>query len=782
MFIIRKIAIVGCFWLQLSSLASAQIKEEPAEALITQLDDKDVEKRRDAAYELVRRGDPSQTVIEALGKSASDSDTQVQVQALTGLARAGKKSEAIIPELIKCLSNRDDQVRYRAAAALGAIGPTSIEPITANWDKASNSAKIAAAQALAIIGPDANSTIHLLSDALDGKEDLPRYAAEALVAISPQDETTMLRIAEHADAKARKVGISALAAFSSPSDAAIKKLQSAASDSEAKIRETAIVAVAKSSLPIAEKSSLIEAALVDAETSVRAAAIVAMRKAKLPGADFAQRISARLKNADGETANAVVKAIGAQGSDAVATLPALLEVLGKEGIDQQLVSQTLASLGASVVPDLLAAIEKQPASEPALSLALGLIGEPAVKALVRGLSSDVELVRMAAARAIGGVRPLNKALLQNLVSAASDKSAQVRAIAIESLVAAENEADFAKETILKATEDAEPKVRAAAIKSLATFKFNEDQMQAGLERGLRDEASEVRAGTLRTLSDLPKLLKSRLQQLVVLVDDADASVRTMALQTIGKLDKNQTDESVVTACAKALGDQDHAVRIAATETVKALAIADTSVLDGLSNNLIDDQALLRVTLEAVAGFGDKAATMIPAISRLATHEKAELRVAAINALAGINKDSMQLSGQLTEALNDKEWEVRRVAGVALGKLGPDAKNAVPKLFQLLASDEDRDYASSALKEINTAPVEAIPLLMEKLDSEERRTSFYAVSLLGKIGPPAADALPKLEEMLAKPGGSSGRTDFRKKFLVEAIAAIKGEPKPDGEKK
>ena len=780
--VFRKIAIVGCLWLQLSTPTSAQIKDESADALIKQLDDKDVEKRRDATYELVRRADHSTTVIEALGKASSDSDTQVQVQALTGLARAGKKSESIIPELIKCLSNRDDQVRYRAAAALGSIGTASIEPITASWEKASNSFKIAAAQALAIVGGEASSTIKLLSDALDGKEGLPRYAAEALVAISPQDESTMLRIAEHPDAMARKVGISALAALGSPSEVAIKKLQSAASDSEPKIRETAIVAVAKSSLLVAEKSPLIEAALVDADASVRAAAIVAMRKAKLPAAEFSQRIAASLKNAEGEAANAVVKAIGAQGSEAAGTLPLLLEVLGKEGVDQQLVSHTLASLGASVVPDLLAAIEKQPSSEPVLSQALGLIGEPAVEALLRGMSSDVELVRMAATRAIGGVRPMNKALLEKLVVATADKSAQVREIAVGSLVDAGTEADFAKETILKATEDAEPKVRAAAIKSLATFKFNEDQMQAGLERGLRDESSEVRAGTLRTLSELPKLLKSRLPQLIVLIGDADANVRTMAVRTLGKLDKKQSNESVVAACVKALGDQDHAVRIAATETVKALAISDALVLDALSNNLIDDQALLRVTLEAVTGFGEKAAPMIPAISRLASHEKAELRVAAINALAGIDKDSKQLSGRLTESLNDKEWEVRRVAGVALGKLGTEAKNAVPKLFQLLANEEDRDYASSALKEINTAPVEAIPLFMEKLDSEERRTAFYAVSLLGKIGPPAAEALPKLEELLAKPGGNAGRSDFRKKFLVEAIAAIKGEAIAEGEKK
>ena len=784
MYLLRMVAIFCCFGLQLSHFAAhvvAQVRDASVEELIKQIDSKEVESRRDAVYELVRRGDTSEAVIAALGIATGDDDSQIRVQALTGLARAGKKSEVVIPQLIKCLSNRDDQVRFRAAAALGAVGTASIAPIADQWEKASDDSKIAAAQALAIVGPEASSTIQLLTSGLEGKDNLPRYVAEALVAISPQDEITMLRIAEHANAAARKVGISALAALGSPSEAALKKLQAAASDSEPKIRETAVVAVAKSSLPMAEKSVLIEAALVDSEASVRAAAIVAMRKAKLPGAEFALRIANRLKSTEGEAANTLVKAIGGLGSEAVGTLPLLLQLLGRDGIDRNLVSQSIASFGAPVVPELLAAIERQPENEPELSRALALIGEPAVESLVRGMSSDVELIRVAATRAIGGVRPINRSLLEHLVRAVSDESAEMREIAVVSLVAAENEADFAKETLLKATEDAEAKVRAAALASLATLKYNEDQMQAALERGLNDKVADVRTATLRTLSEMPKLLKSRLQQLVALVGDADSSVRKMAMQTLGKLDKKNSEESVAKACAKALGDDVYLVRIAATETVKTLEISDSSVLEALSNNLIDDLALLRVTLEAVSGFGEKAASMIPAVSQLAAHEKAEIRVAALGALGAIEKNHEQLTGRLTEALDDQEWEVRRAAGVALGKIGPDAKNSVPKLFKLLDKDEDREFASSALKEINSAPIEAIPLLIEKLDSEERRTAFYAVSLLGKIGPAAAEALPKLEAMLEKPNTDGGRSEFRKKSLNETIAAIKGETKPDKDK-
>ena len=770
------VTIATGLFVQLSEYGTAQVADATADDLIQQLGDKAVEKRRDAAYELVRRMDHSDAVIAALGKATADDDTQVRIQSLTGLARASKKSEPVIPELLKCLRNRDDQVRYRAAQALGAIGVAAIEPLTTYWPTASNESKIAVAQGFAIIGPEARVAIPLLTEGLDESSKLPRYAAEAIVAIVPQDETTLLKIAQHPDAAARKVGIIGLSGLTYPSEAALRKLQEAASDSEPKIREIAIVVVAKSRMPDSEKAAVIESAIADTSAPVRAAAIMALRKASLPAADLARRLMTRLPTVDVDGANALVKAISMLGPDAKVSLPSVLEVASKEGIDQQLVSQALASFGAGVVPDLLSAIEKQPAIEPILSRALGMIGEPAVESLTRGMSSEVELVRVAATRALGGVRPLNKGLLQKLAIAIEDKSAKVREVAVKSLVIASKDAEFIKASILKSTHDTEPCVRAVALQSLRIFKFTDAEIKEAFERCLKDPSPEVRSSALTVLSEIPKTLSANLDQLVVLVADTDSRTRAKAAQTLGKLDKKQLPESVVKACVVALSDGDFAVRIAATESVKSLSISDSAVLNALAGNLVDDLALLRVTLETLSGFGEKAASMIPAVSLLATHEKAEVRVAAINALAAIEKDSQQLTGRLINALDDKEWEVRRVVGVALGKLGPEAKNAVPKLFRLLSSDEDRDFASSALKEINTAPVEAIPLLMEKLDSEERRTAFYAVSLLGKIGPPAAEAIPKLEAMLAKPSSDSGRSEFRKKFLVEAIAAIKGESK------
>lgn len=780
----------GCS-VHLSGICIAQVQDTPTDELIKQLDDKGVEKRRDAAYELVRRGEHSDGVIVALGKATADDDTQVRVQSLTGLARAGKKSELVISTLVKCLGNRDDQVRYRAAAAIGEIGPVAIEPMLSYWPSAPLESKIAVAQALAIIGPAAKSAIPLLTTGLKEKGGLAMHSAEALAAIAPQDEAMLLNIANHPDATVRSVGIIRIASAGSLSAAAIQKLYESVSDSDPKIREAVIVAIAKSKLQMAEKAALIETALNDRMESVRAAAIMALLKARLPAEQFSERIVARMLSADVDAANTLLKAIMVLGQGAKKALPAVMQAAGREGIDQQLVARSLANFGEAVVPELLAAIERRPEHGAVYSQALGMIGQPAVEPLKLGLSSHLELVRVAASRALGGMRPMSKSVLQRLAQAVEDPSEKVREVVISSLIAVAKEGSFAKDPgivapVLKATQDAAPNVRAIAIQSLGVLKLSDEQITEIGDRGLLDPSPNVRSNTLSVLAGQPKFIQGRLDQIVALFSDADLSVRKNALALLGKLDKKLVNDAIIKGCITALGDSDYTVRLATTESVKALGILDDKILDALAANLIDDLDLLSSTLVAMSGFGSKANATIPAISRLASHEKSAVRVAALNALSSIEKDPQQLIGRMMEALDDSDWEVRQSAGVALGKLGPDAKSAVPKLFGMLKSDLDKGYADSSLKEINAAPVEAVPLLMEKIDSEDRKEAFYAVSLLGKIGPPAAESLPKLEAKLTKLMEEMGKSkrkeekgggEFRRKFLAEAIAAIKGESIP-----
>jgi len=182
-----------------------------------------------------------------------------------------------------------------------------------------------------------------------------------------------------------------------------------------------------------------------------------------------------------------------------------------------------------------------------------------------------------------------------------------------------------------------------------------------------------------------------------------------------------------------------------------------------------EMSVIGSSLQTLQKIGKPAGDSAGEVTALLTHESAALRSAAITALTSISSDPSVVVPQLVKVLGDDQWEVRRDASVALGKIGPDAKSAVPVLFRMLDSEDDRDAARGALRAIDDADVDAVPVLLEGLESEDRRRRYYAVSLLRKIGPPAKDALPALKKILEE--SDSGRmTDF----LKTAIESIEGD--------
>jgi hypothetical protein len=101
--------------------------------------------------------------------------------------------------------------------------------------------------------------------------------------------------------------------------------------------------------------------------------------------------------------------------------------------------------------------------------------------------------------------------------------------------------------------------------------------------------------------------------------------------------------------------------------------------------------------------------------------------------------------QWVEALKDKDDRTRRGAAIALGQIGPAAKDAVPALIEVLKDKDDRvrNYAASALGKIGPA---AVPALMEALKDKDINVRNAAVRALGQIGPAAKAAVPSLKAM------------------------------------
>ena len=71
--------------------------------------------------------------------------------------------------------------------------------------------------------------------------------------------------------------------------------------------------------------------------------------------------------------------------------------------------------------------------------------------------------------------------------------------------------------------------------------------------------------------------------------------------------------------------------------------------------------------------------------------------------------------QWIERTDDRDDAVREDAAIAIGKLGPDAKVAVPRLSKLLDEDEVRARAFA----MGPAAKAAVPELMDELDDPMR---------------------------------------------------------------
>ena len=89
--------------------------------------------------------------------------------------------------------------------------------------------------------------------------------------------------------------------------------------------------------------------------------------------------------------------------------------------------------------------------------------------------------------------------------------------------------------------------------------------------------------------------------------------------------------------------------------------------------------------------------------------------------------------------------VRRATAPELGKLGPRAEGAIPGLIAMLDQDTERTLALEALKSIK---VREIPDLLKLLGMRESKVRVFACDSLGALGPAAKEAVPKLRDLLS----------------------------------
>ena len=99
------------------------------------------------------------------------------------------------------------------------------------------------------------------------------------------------------------------------------------------------------------------------------------------------------------------------------------------------------------------------------------------------------------------------------------------------------------------------------------------------------------------------------------------------------------------------------------------------------------------------------------------------------------------------ALSDADWVVRRAAaGRASVRWDHQPAQPSPRCSNYSESETDRDWARQALRDIDDAEPDALPILIAALKGEERSARYYAVFFLKKLGPAAKAVLPDLKKL------------------------------------
>ena len=104
---------------------------------------------------------------------------------------------------------------------------------------------------------------------------------------------------------------------------------------------------------------------------------------------------------------------------------------------------------------------------------------------------------------------------------------------------------------------------------------------------------------------------------------------------------------------------------------------------------------------------------------------------------------------LVQRLGDADPRVREQAAAQLGRLGPQAHDAVPPLMVALGHEDPylRGAAAVALGQIGDA---AVPALTLALGSDRTELRWSATIALSRLGAPASRALPALIRLLSDP--------------------------------
>jgi HEAT repeat protein len=452
-------------------------------------------------------------------------------------------------------------------------------------------------------------------------------------------------------------------------------------------------------------------------------------------------------------------------SAGVKVLPDLIELVKPGEAETRIqAASALGALGTEAAPAVAnltpMAIDSDPLVRVAGLQALGKIGppsRPALREILSNIGDSNTLVAKEAAQTIEKLRPLTARDLPALQAALQDTNSECRRFAVDTIGGLGPEAATAVPALTTALSDMDSSVRAAVALVLGKIGPPTASTISALDQALQDKDSAVRKNAVIALG--------RLSSENVAKDSANNS---------GKNSAENSTEGAVASLIRALNDDD--------ADVFATAAAELSVKGRLSGkdapNLLEALKAPKPRTRAFAAtalgrVGPDSRQAIETLGGLLHDSDVQVRRESAKALARSGSKAWISLAALNQALDDPDLTVQEPVIEALGHIGVLARAAIPKLVKARKNPKLHDAANQALIQVAKADVGPLIKALKNADGIQERLEL--IDLLGKIGPDAEEAIPALSDLATNANLRSTR-EAAAKALEQIRNGGKDDPK------
>lgn len=454
------------------------------------------------------------------------------------------------------------------------------------------------------------------------------------------------------------------------------------------------------------------------------------------------------------------KVLNEFGEKSAAPLAVLIMSKSVEGARSAayILSKIADSRYTACLPALLSALRSDDADvSKGAQEALIRIGTPAaiaLKPLVR--DDDIEVQRRVA-YVLQKIAPEAGTVSGVLQPAVADSNPEKAAMAAATLLKIQAGNRNAISKLLSLLKSSESRTRSLSCHAIAKVGPHAAPLVPALIAALHDPNPQVRADAAESLGAIGPPASPATAALVEAATSThpaidyghelmgmDSTIQQAAISALGKIGSGAS--AAVPTLAKMLADPKNSYRagyiLEALESMKdAAAPAVPVIISQLENNQIAKDKLLSV----INSIGPKAVPAIPALQKIVADRRSIYRTQAFKTILSLEANNSKKRALIQLYLNDSDLRLKDAATVAFSQIPATVESSSASLATLL----------------------------EGLKASQWNIKMNSIRALGNVGPPAAEALPKMLE--ASTGCSYANEE--KTLCFEAIKKID----PDGSK-